>query len=52
MAPLHWPTAVITDIYPGKDGIVRLVTIISPKGIFRTPIIKIFPLPRVKSEKL
>jgi len=37
-APLHWPTAVITDIHPGKDGIVRMVTIRTPKGVFKVPL--------------
>ena len=49
-APLHWPRAVITDIYPGKDGIFRVVTIRTPKREFKRPIIKICPLPRVNSE--
>jgi len=49
-APLHWLTAVITDIHPGKDGIVRVVTIRIPKRVFKRPIIKICPLPRVNSE--
>jgi len=39
-APLHRPTAVITDIHPGKNGIVRVVTIRNPKGEFKRPIIK------------
>jgi len=38
-APLHWPTAVITNIHPGKDGIVRVVTIRRPKGVFDRSII-------------
>jgi len=49
-APLHWPTAVITDIHPGKDGIVRVITIRTPKGVFNLPTIKICPLPHVNSE--
>ena len=49
-APLHWPTAVIIDIHPGKDGIVRVVTIRTPKGLFKRPIIKICPLTCVNSE--
>jgi len=49
-APLHWPTAIITDIHPGKNGIVRVVTISNTKIVFKRPIIKIFPLPRVNSE--
>jgi len=49
-APLHWPTVVITDIHPGKDGIVRVVTIRTPKGVFKRPITKMCPLPPVNSE--
>jgi len=48
--PLHCPTAVITDIHPGKDGIVQVVTIRTHKGAFKRPIVKICPLPRVNSE--
>jgi hypothetical protein len=49
-APLHRPTAAITDTHPGKDGIVRVVTIRTPKGAFKRPITKIRPSPRVNSE--
>ena len=49
-APLHWPTAVITDIHRGKDGIVRVVTLRTPKGTFKRPTTNICPLPRVNNE--
>ena len=49
-APIHWPTAVDTDKHPGKDGIVQVATIRSSNGVFKRPIIKICPLPRVNSE--
>jgi len=49
-APLQWPTAVVTDIHPAKDGIVRAVTLRTPKGVFRRPITKILPLPRANCE--
>jgi hypothetical protein len=35
--PLHWPTAVITDKHPGKNGMDREVTFRTPKGIFKRP---------------
>ena len=44
---LQWPIAVIIDTHPGKDHSVRLVTLQTPKGIFKRPITKICPLPRV-----
>jgi hypothetical protein len=49
-APLHWPTGIITEVHPGPDGKVRVVTVKTPKGTFRRPISKICPLPHVKSE--
>jgi len=49
-APLHWPTAVITDVHPGADGKTRVVTVKTPKGTFKHPIAKIYPLPHVKNE--
>jgi hypothetical protein len=42
---LQWPTAVVTNVHLGKDGIVRVVTIRTPKGEFKRPITKICPLP-------
>jgi hypothetical protein len=45
--PLQWPTAVVTITHPGKDGIVRVVTIRTPKGVFKRPITK-YALYRVK----
>jgi len=49
-APLHWPTAVITDVHPGADGKTRVVTVNTSKGTFKRPIIKLCPLPHVKNE--
>jgi len=43
--PLQWPTAVVTNVHQGKDGIVRVITIRTPKGVFKRPITKICPLP-------
>ena len=44
-SPLQWPTAVIQDTHPGTDGIVRVVTVRTSKGLFKRPITKICPLP-------
>jgi len=48
--PLHWPTAVIKETHPGKDGIVCVVTLRTPKGVFKRPSTKICPLPRANGE--
>ena len=44
--PVHLPTAMVTSIHPGQDGIVRIVTIRTPKGVFKRPVSKMCPLPR------
>jgi hypothetical protein len=48
--PLHWPLAIITEVHPGSDGKVRVVTLKTPQGIFKRPISKICPLPHVNDE--
>jgi hypothetical protein len=48
--PLHWPTVVIADVHPGPDGIVRVVTLRTPKGTFKRPTTKICQLPHVNCE--
>jgi hypothetical protein len=49
-SPLEWPTAVITDVHPGSDGNIRVVTIKTYRGIFKRPIAKLCPLPHVTNE--
>ena len=48
--PLQWPTAVITDVHAGRDGIVWVVTLRTPSGTFKRPITKICPSPLVNGE--
>lgn len=43
--PLHWPLAIVTHVYPGKDGVIRNVTVKTNKGSFNRPVVKICPLP-------
>jgi len=43
--PLHWPTAVITETHPGKDGKFRVVTLRTPNGTFKRPTTKLCFLP-------
>ena len=49
-APLHWPTAIITEVHPGPDRRVRVVTVKTARGTFKRPITKICPLLHVKNE--
>jgi hypothetical protein len=29
--PFQWPTAIITETHPGNDGVIRVVTLKTPK---------------------
>lgn len=42
---LDWVVGRITNTYPGKDGIVRVVDVKTAKGEFRRPVTKIAKLP-------
>lgn len=44
-SPSLWPLARITEVHPGADSLVRVVTVRTPKSIFKRSITKICPLP-------
>lgn len=44
-APLDWPLGIIKNLFPGKDGIVRVVDVQTRTGIYRRPVVKLYPLP-------
>ncbi|XP_055374865.1 uncharacterized protein LOC129607724 [Condylostylus longicornis] len=43
--PLHWPMGRIQEVIIGKDGLVRVATIKTNKGIFKRAIHNLAPLP-------
>ncbi|XP_055623814.1 uncharacterized protein LOC129767198 [Toxorhynchites rutilus septentrionalis] len=43
--PMRWPTARIIELHPGKDGVVRVVTLKTSNGILTRPVAKICILP-------
>ncbi|KAI5715498.1 hypothetical protein M8J77_017131 [Diaphorina citri] len=45
VAPLNWPTGVVSQVYPGRDGIVRVVSVKTPKGIYKRAVHNLCPLP-------
>ncbi|XP_053691399.1 uncharacterized protein LOC128739922 [Sabethes cyaneus] len=45
LPPLRWPMARITDVHPGADGVVRVVTVKTTNGIYKRPVNRICPLP-------
>lgn len=47
--PLQWKVAIVEDIHPGADGLVRVVTLRTPSGRYKRPITKLCPLPTEES---
>ncbi|GFW30303.1 integrase catalytic domain-containing protein [Trichonephila clavipes] len=43
--PATWPLGKVIETHPGKDGVVRVVTLRTVKGRFKRPIHKICKLP-------
>jgi hypothetical protein len=48
LPPLVWKKAVISDIHAGRDGLTRVVTLRTAKGMFKHPVTKICMLPKVE----
>jgi hypothetical protein len=44
-SPLNWPLGRITQTFPGSDGIVRVVQVRTPYGVFTRPVNKLVSLP-------
>ena len=42
--PTVWPLAKVTQTYPGKDGLVRVVDVKTSKGTYRRPVTKVATL--------
>lgn len=47
---LQWPIARIIKLHPGRDGIARVATIKTSKGIYTRPLVKLAPLPNFVEE--
>lgn len=45
LPPLQWKLGRIVEMYPGTDGLIRVVSIQTPTSILKRPITKICPLP-------
>lgn len=43
--PLHWLLGRIQELHLGRDGVTRVVTRKTAKGIFKKPVHNICPLP-------
>jgi hypothetical protein len=45
LSPLQWVMGRITEVFPGRDGCVRVADVKTKSGIFRRPIAKLCLLP-------
>ena len=41
IVPTKWPLGKIVDIHPGKDGIVRVVSVRTAAGVYKRPVVKV-----------
>ena len=41
---LHWPLAKVIELFPSKDGTIRLVKLRTSKGILLRPVQRLYPL--------
>ena len=39
--PINWPLATVIHTHPGKDNLVRVVTVKTASGIYKRPVSKI-----------
>lgn len=44
-APMRWPVGRVVELFPGADGIVRVVSVRTPQGILKRPVVKLYRLP-------
>lgn len=45
-SPLNWRVGRVTDLFPGTDGIVRVVNVRTVQGVLKRPLVKLCPLPK------
>ncbi|XP_044749748.1 uncharacterized protein LOC123310348 [Coccinella septempunctata] len=46
LPPLKWKTGRITELYPGKDGVIRVASVKTTDGHYKRGLTKLCPLPR------
>ena len=39
-----WPLAVVEQVYPGEDGLVRVATLRTSKGLYKRSVTRLVPL--------
>ena len=41
VVPAKWPIGRVIEVYPGQDGLVRVVSVQTSSGTYRRPIVKV-----------
>ena len=44
LAPTRWPLAHVVDVHPGKDDQVRVRTVRTSRGTYKSPVTKVVAL--------
>ncbi|KAJ8949760.1 hypothetical protein NQ318_005083 [Aromia moschata] len=47
--PLRWQLARVVGVHPGADGVVRVATVRTSTGLMKRPVVKLCPLPLIKT---
>lgn len=42
---LHWPLGRIVNVFPGDDGIVRVISVKTYSGVYKRAVTRVVPLP-------
>uniref|UniRef100_T1GCJ4 DUF5641 domain-containing protein n=1 Tax=Megaselia scalaris TaxID=36166 RepID=T1GCJ4_MEGSC len=46
LSPTTWPTAIVTELFPGKDNVTRVATVRTSSGkTYKRPVVKLRILP-------
>ncbi|XP_045453907.1 uncharacterized protein LOC123663262 [Melitaea cinxia] len=44
--PLHWPLGVVEEVFPGSNGVTRIVRVRTATGTYLRPVVRLCPLPK------
>lgn len=44
-SPTNWQLGCVINVHPGSDGVVRVATVQTQKGILKRPVVKLVTLP-------
>ncbi|KOB66979.1 putative bel12 ag transposon polyprotein [Operophtera brumata] len=43
--PLHWPLGIVEEVFPGSNGVTRIVRVRTAIGSYLRPVVRLIPLP-------